>query len=143
MDSLSPEIEDPFNVVLASGAGNILLGLDLMIGPAARLAACNFGKPEHWRYHADAYRQLIAFESEHDSYDRVRANERFHRAMTRLGVDAVRAQALPVRAGLRLACEHRFTDYRRTGEAILNDDEQGAESAARRGMGVAGLLESF
>jgi DNA-binding FadR family transcriptional regulator len=37
-----------------------------------------------------------------------------------------------VRTHLRVSAEHRFEDYRRIGEAILEGDEQAAETAARR-----------
>lgn len=119
-------------------ARDTLLILELMIGLAARLAAANIGKPGGRRQFSDAYRHLLGFADDRESYEMVRARDRFYRAMTRTGNNAELARVLPntqvhlVRTHLRLSAEQRFEDYRRIGEAVLDGDEQAAETAARR-----------
>jgi DNA-binding GntR family transcriptional regulator len=119
-------------------ARDILLILELMIGLAARLAAANIGKPGRRRRFNEVYRQLLAFADDHESYEMVRARDRFYRAMTRVGDNAELERFLPntqvhlVRTHLRVSAEQCFEDYRRIGEAVLEGDEQAAETAARR-----------
>lgn len=119
-------------------ARDILLILELMIGLAARLAAANIEKPGRRRQFNEVYRQLLTFANDHESYEMIRARDRFYRVMTRIGDNGELVRSLPntqvhlVRTHLRAAAEQRFEDYRRIGEAILEGDEQAAESAARR-----------
>ncbi len=119
-------------------ARDILLIVELMVGLAARLAAANIQKPGHRRQFNESYRQLLTFANERESYEMIRARDRFYRTMTRIGGNAELARLLPntqvhlVRTHLRMPVELRFEDYRRIGQAILEGDEQAAEAAARR-----------
>ncbi|MGY8632031.1 GntR family transcriptional regulator [Bradyrhizobium sp. 14AA] len=119
-------------------ARDILLILELMVGLAARLAAASIQKPGHRRQFNESYRQLLTFANERESYEMIRARNRFYRAMTRIGGNAELARLLPntqvhlVRTHLSMPPELRFEDYRRIGQAILEGDEQAAEAAARR-----------
>jgi DNA-binding FadR family transcriptional regulator len=80
--------------------------------------------------------------------------------MTRIGDNAELVRVLPntqvhlVRTHLRVSAEQRLEDYRGIGEAVLDGDEQAAETAARRHIrrsttmldelpGAAGLFEIF
>jgi DNA-binding GntR family transcriptional regulator len=119
-------------------ARDFLLILELMIGLAARLAAANIEEPGRRRQFNDVYRQLLTFANDHESYEMVRARDRYYRVMTRIGDNAELVRSLPdtqvhlIRTHLRVSAEQRFEDYRRIGEAILRGDQQTAESAARR-----------
>lgn len=118
-------------------ARNVLLVMELMIGLAARQAAQNISKPgagDRFRESLDA---LLAFERQGDSYELVRARNRFYRTMTRIGGNREVERLLPsiqvhlVRAQLRLPPEQRFADYRAIAEAVLAGDAPAAEEAAR------------
>jgi DNA-binding GntR family transcriptional regulator len=141
-------------------ARDTLLILELMIGLAARLAAANIGQPGRRRQFNDVYRRLLSFADDHESYEMVLARDRFYRAMTRIGDNAELVRVLPntqvhlVRTHLRVSAEQRLEDYRGIGEAVLDGDEQAAETAARRHIrrsttmldelpGAAGLFEIF
>lgn len=118
-------------------ARNVLLVMELMVGLAARQAAENIsraGTGERFKESLDA---LLAFEQAGDSYELVRARNRFYRTMTRIGGNREVARLLPsiqvhlVRAQLRLPPEQRFADYRAIAEAVLAGDAARAEEAAR------------
>lgn len=118
-------------------ARNVLLVMELMIGLAARQAAENISSPqagERFRQSLDA---LLAFEQAGDSYELVRARNRFYRTMTRVGGNREVERLLPsiqvhlVRAHSRLPPEQRFADYRAIAQAVLAGDAVKAEEAAR------------
>lgn len=118
-------------------ARNILLILELMVGLACRLAASNIDIPGR-RVHFDrTYQALLGFKNERDSYEMVRARNRFYRAITQIGGNKELDRILPsiqvhlVRTHLKQSAEDRFTDYRAIAEAILAGDEIGAEAAGR------------
>lgn len=118
-------------------ARNVLLVMELMIGLAARQAAENIsraGASERFKESLDA---LLAFEQAGDSYELVRARNRFYRTMTRIGGNHEVERLLPsiqvhlVRAHSRLPPEQRFADYRAIAEAVLAGDAARAEETAR------------
>lgn len=118
-------------------ARNILLILELMIGLACRLAAANIGLPGRRAHFDRAYQGLLAFRNERDSYEMVRARNRFYRAITQIGGNKELDRILPsiqvhlVRTHLKQSTEDRFADYRAIAEAILAGDETGAEAGGR------------
>ncbi|BCH26671.1 GntR family transcriptional regulator [Mesorhizobium sp. L-8-10] len=118
-------------------ACNVLLVMELMVGLAARQAAENISTPGAGDGFRESLDTLLAFERQGDSYELVRARNRFYRTMTRLGGNREVERLLPsiqvhlVRAQLRLPPEQRFADYRAIAEAVLAGDAQRAEEAAR------------
>lgn len=118
-------------------AENILTILEMAIGLAARLAARNIGMPGARDYFVHHYDNLVRFAREHDSFDLVRARNRFYRAITRVGnnPDLERLllgfQVHLIRANLRQPHDERFADYDRMAKAILAADECTAEEAGR------------
>lgn len=118
-------------------ARNVLLVMELMVGLAARQAAANIavaGFSERFRESLDT---LLAFETEGESYELVRARNRFYRTMTQISGNREVDRLLPsiqvhlVRAQLRLPPQERFADYRAIAKAVLAGDEVAAEDAAR------------
>jgi len=120
-----------------SDAQNVLRILELLIGLAARLTAERIDEPGAREHFSECFEALMSFESERDSYDLVRARNRFYRAMTRIGGNKELDRLLPsfqvhlIRTHLKLSREARFADYRRIAQAVLAGDEQAAENAGR------------
>jgi DNA-binding GntR family transcriptional regulator len=119
-------------------ARDILELLEVTIGLAARLAARNLAASGTRDGFAAAYRMLAAFAARPDSFDVVRARNRFYRAMTRAGGNRALEPLITgfnvhlIRTHLRRPAQERFADYREMAEAILGGQEDRAEAAARR-----------
>jgi DNA-binding GntR family transcriptional regulator len=118
-------------------AGNILVILEVTVGLAARLAAENIKAPGASAHFRACYDELTAFASERESFELVRARNRFYRAMTRVGrnPDLQRLlfgfQVHLIRSTFSQPHEERFADYRRMADAILAQDAKAAEKAGR------------
>jgi len=118
-------------------AGDILVIMEMTVGLAARLAAAHIGTAGAADQFRDAYDQLSRYSREQDSFDLVRARNRFYRAMTRVGDNGELERLLfgfqihLVRPLLRQPHEERFEDYRRIAEAVLSGDGAAAEAAGR------------
>ena len=119
-------------------AHNVLAIVELMIGLAARQAAARIDEPGARAHLTAHFEALMAFENERDSYDLVRARNRFYRAMGRIGGNKELERMLPsfqvhlIRPLLKLPRRARFADYRVMAAAIFAGDVQQAEAVARR-----------
>ncbi|MEO3997320.1 GntR family transcriptional regulator [Mesorhizobium sp. CAU 1732] len=119
-------------------AQSVLVVLEVMIGLAARLAAETIDAPGVRAHFTAAYEALAAFSEERDSYDLVRARNRFYRVMAQIGGNDELRRLLPsfqvhlIRTHLRTARADRFSDYQLMAEAILAGDGTAAEIAGRR-----------
>jgi DNA-binding GntR family transcriptional regulator len=129
-------------------ARNVLLILELMVGLAARQAAENIGLAGRRAAFREAYDSLLKLERAEDSYDQVRARNRFYRTITRIGGNAELERLLPsiqvhlVRAHLKLPRSQRFTDYRQMADAILSGKAADAEAAGRAHIAhIAAVLD--
>lgn len=118
-------------------AHNILAILEVTIGLAARLAAGNIdtvGAADHFN---GRYEELAAFSRAHESFEFVRARNRFYRAMTRISANPDLERLLMgfqvhlIRSNLRQPHEERFADYARMARAIMAGDAAAAEEAGR------------
>ncbi len=121
---------------------DLLEVLETLIGMAARLAAKRIGDDGNAALFRDALETLIGFRSRPDSFDLLRARNRFYRALTTVGgnrelhsmlgrmqVHLLRVQLRALHAGL---VTERFEDYDHIGSAVLAGDTRRAELAARK-----------
>lgn len=119
-------------------ARDVLQLLEVIIGLAARLAAENLDTLKMRARFTDAYESLIGFSDAPDSFDFVRARNRFYRIMALAGNNRELARLLPsfhvhlLRAHLKPLNERRFADYRAIADAILAGNARSAEAAGRR-----------
>ena len=121
---------------------DILEVLELMIGMAARLAAKRIGEGAHRERFTESFEALLALRTRPDSFELVRARNRFYRTLALIGGNRELQDLLGrmhvhlVRVQLRALHDNlvtdRFEDYRRVGEAVLAGDMRRAELAARR-----------
>ena len=121
---------------------DILEVLELMIGMAARLAAKRIADGAHRERFIESFEALLALRDRPDSFELVRARNRFYRTLALIGGNRELQDLLSrmhvhlVRVQLRALQDNlatdRFDDYRRVGEAVLAGDMRRAELAARR-----------
>lgn len=121
---------------------DILEVLELMIGMAARLAAKRIHEGVHRQRFTESFEALLALRDRPDSFELVRARDRFYRTLAIIGGNRELQDLLSrmhvhlVRVQLRALHDNlvtdRFDDYRRVGEAVLAGDMRRAELAARR-----------
>ncbi len=126
--------------------------LETLIGMAARLAAKRIGLGDNRALFQNAFESLLRLRERPDSFDLLRARNRFYRALTtvggnrelqnvlaRMNVHLLRVQLRAQHQGL---LTERFEDYDRLGAAVLAGDVRRAELAARRHMrAMAAALE--
>lgn len=116
---------------------DILHILEVIIGLASRLAALNIAAPGNKAMFKAAADDLLAFQKEHESYDLVRARNKFYRVLTRIGGNAELARLLTsmhvhlVRVRHPLPRAARFADYRDMIAAVLEGDPVRAELTGR------------
>ena len=116
--------------------------LETLIGMAARLAAKWIDEEDNRALFRDAFETLMGFRAHPDSFDLLRARNRFYRALTTVGgnrelhsmlgrmqVHLLRVQLRALHAGL---VTERFEDYEHVGTAVLTGDLRRAELAARK-----------
>jgi DNA-binding GntR family transcriptional regulator len=125
---------------------DILVLLELLIGLAARLAAQKLKdaakSSEPRKNFLRICEQLIAFEDRPETYDLIRARNRFYRSLIDLGGNDALARVLPsmsvhlirvqFRAFQSQVDKERFLDYRQIAEAVVAGDPRRAELAGRR-----------
>lgn len=121
---------------------DILAVLEMMIGMAARLAAQRIDEGANRARFAESFESLLTFRSRPDSFELLRARNRFYRTlsgvggnrelqalMSRMHVHLLRVQLRALHAGL---VTERFDDYVRIGDAVLAGHARRAELAGRR-----------
>lgn len=121
---------------------DILEVLELMIGMAARLAAKRIDEDNNRERFIESFEALLGFRNRPDSFELVRARNRFYRTLASVGGNRELQDLLSrmhvhlVRVQLRALHDKlmtdRFDDYRRVGDAVLAGDMRRAELAARR-----------
>lgn len=122
--------------------------LEVMIGMAARLAAKRIDDGGNRALFVESFEALLAFRSRPDSFELLRARNRFYRTLVAVGgnrelqrllgrmhVHLLRVQLRALHEGVATA---RFEDYGRIGEAVLAGDPRRAELAARRHVRATG-----
>jgi len=121
---------------------DMLALLEVLIGFAAYLAADHIDEGKNARMFQTNFDAVMSYESRPDSFDLVRARNRFYRSLVDIGnnrelrqvllryhVHLLRVQFRPYRVEVET---ERFSDYRKIGEAVLAGDSRRAEAAARR-----------
>lgn len=114
-----------------------LLVMEICLGLAARLAAERIDAPGSRERMEGAWRELQGFKNSGDSYDFVKARNRFYRTITYISQNRELQRIVPtihvhlVRRDYSLSAESRFEDYARLADAILAGDSAAAEAAAR------------
>lgn len=127
---------------------DILAVLETMIGMAARLAAQRIDEGDNRPRFLETFEALLAYRSRPDSFELLRARNRFYRALATIGgnrelqrllgrmhVHLLRVQLRALHEGL---VTERFDDYGRIGEAVLAGNARRAELAARRHVRATG-----
>lgn len=116
---------------------NILLITEVIVGLAARLAAANIDAEGNRERMERVLAALIEASRAADKYDFMRARNRFHRTMARIGRNPELERLLSnlqvhlVRNRLVMHPDDRERSYRAIGAAILAGDEAAAEASAR------------
>jgi DNA-binding GntR family transcriptional regulator len=125
---------------------NFITLLELLIGLAARLAAQKLKgaaktSPERKKFQA-VCRHLLGFEKKPESYELIRARNRFYQCLVEIGGNDALGRMLPLmsvhllrvqfRAFLDVSNTDRFAGYRQISEAVLAGDARRAELAGRR-----------
>ena len=129
-------------------ARDALAVVGLLVGLAARQAAERIGEGSDRAAFEDAWAQLQTFQDAPESFDFVRARNRFYQAMTRLSQNRELARIVPslqvhmIRRSYKVAGPARFSSYQAMTEAILSGDAAAAEEAARVHMhNIAALID--
>lgn len=114
-----------------------LMVMELCIGLAARLAAERIGSGGNRADFERAWGDLQRFQGSGDSFDLVKARNRFYRTLTRISGNRELQRIVPgihvhlIRRDYSLSAETRFQDYAAMAAAILKGDGGAAETAAR------------
>lgn len=117
---------------------NILQIIEVIVGLAARLAAQNIDHPGAQEDLALALSALMETIASEDRAVFMRARNRFHRTMARIGGNPDLERILTgmqvhvLRNRLVMPPAERAASYRRIGEAIAAGDPEAAETAARQ-----------
>jgi len=120
---------------------DILAVLEVAIGLAARTAAERLTE-ETRRHFATTFEQLLSFEDQAESFELLRARNRFYRALVECSQNGELERILPTLHVHLIRLQHythgsavsrqRFADYREIGEAVLGREARRAELAGRR-----------
>ena len=121
---------------------DMLALLEVLIGFAAHLAAEHITEGANATSFAASFRALMSYKTRPDSFDLLRARNRFYRSLVDIGnngelrkvlvryqVHLLRVQFRPYQAEIET---ERFVDYQKMGDAVLAGDARRAEAAARR-----------
>lgn len=121
---------------------DILALLEVLIGLSARLTADRIADRHVAALFSQRYQELMSYQERSDSFDFVRARNRFYRVMVDIPDNAELRRILPslkvhllrvqVRSHQLEPGIERFADYRRIGAAVLAADPGGADRAGRR-----------
>ncbi|WP_162409027.1 GntR family transcriptional regulator [Acuticoccus sediminis] len=124
----------------AREARDALAVVELCVGLAARQAAERIaGSPDRAAFE-EAWAHLQSFQSAPESFEFVRARNRFYQAMTRLSQNRELMRIVPslqvhmIRRSYKVAGPARFGSYKAMTDAILAGDAAAAEDAARAHM---------
>jgi DNA-binding GntR family transcriptional regulator len=120
---------------------DILAVLEVAIGLAARAAAERLAEPNRSHF-AKTFEQLLAFEEQAESFELLRARNRFYRALVECSQNGELERILPTLHVHLIRLQHythgpianrqRFGDYRSIGNAVLAGEARRAELAGRR-----------
>ena len=136
---------------------DILAVLEVSIGLAARMAAERLTDANR-REFRKTFEQLLSFEQEAESFELLRARNRFYRALVESSQNSELERILPTLHVHLIRLQHhthgpsvsrqRFTDYRAIGDAVLANEARRAELAGRRHIrhiatGLAEVPASF
>lgn len=119
-------------------ARNILCITEVIVGLAARMAAANISEPGCREEMQDVVERIIVAIRQPDKIGFLRARNRFHRTMVRIGRNPELEQLLAnlqvhlVRNRLVMQPQEREDSYVTIGQAILAGDQEAAEACARR-----------
>jgi DNA-binding GntR family transcriptional regulator len=114
-----------------------LMVMEICVGLAARLAAERIDSNGNREHFEAAWQQLSEFREAPDSFDFVKARNRFYRTITDISGNRELQRIVPgihvhlIRREYSLSSHTRFADYDRMARAILSGDGTLAESAAR------------
>lgn len=139
---LSPHRGAEVRRLTRTEAHDSLVMLELLIGLAVRLAAERIDEGENRALFTASVERLLAFEQRAESFELVRARDRFYQTLVRIGGNSELARVLPsmhvhlLRIQFRgyhtAADDERFHDYRRIAEAVLAGEGRRAELAGRK-----------
>ncbi len=127
-------------------ARDALMVIEYCTGLAARLAADRIDEGDNRAAFRRAFDALLAHQGEADSFDQIRARNRFYRAIARVSGSRDLQRFIPsvqvhlLRSRFALPPDMRFADYRRIGEAILTGRRDEAEAACRDHIRKTGQL---
>lgn len=120
--------------------------MELCIGLAARLAAGKIGEGDNRARFEEAWQGLQAFRDVTDSFDMVKARNRFYRTITMLSGNRELQRIIPgiqvhlIRRDYALPPAIRFEGYERMATAILAGDGAAAEAAGRAHIATIAAL---
>lgn len=120
--------------------------MELCIGLAARLAAGKIGEGDNRARFEEAWQSLQAFRDVTDSFDMVKARNRFYRTITMLSGNRELQRIIPgiqvhlIRRDYALPPAIRFEGYERMATAILAGDGAAAEAAGRAHIATIAAL---
>lgn len=118
-------------------AGDALMVIEYCTGLAARLAAARIDEGDNRATFQRALDALLDHQGQAESFDQIRARNRFYRAIAKVSGSRDLQRFIPtvqvhlLRSRFVLAAEERFADYRRIGDAILAGQTDAAETACR------------
>ena len=123
-----------------------LLVMEPCIGLAARLAAERIGLADNRERFSHSWEDLQRFRHVADSFDMVRARNRFYRTLTSICGNRELQRIIPsiqvhlIRRDYALPPAIRFEGYERMAETILSGDGPAAEAAGRMHMATITAL---
>lgn len=118
-------------------ARDALLVIEYCIGLAARLAAERIGEGDNRSRFESAADELLRHAGDGESFEQVRARDRFYRVLTSVSGNAELVRIIPtlqvhlLRNRYSLSPTERFADYRAIAAGILGGQGEAAEAAAR------------
>lgn len=130
----------------AREALDALLVIEMLIALAARQAAQRIGEGQNREIFERAWSDLQAHSAGFDTFEAVRARNRFYAAITQVSHNRELQRILPtvqvhlIRRSFRMTPTMRLEDYVNMARAILAGDAHGAEAAAREHIGKSARL---
>lgn len=130
----------------AREAVDALKVIELCIALAARQAAERIGEDDNREIFAAAWEDLLAHRETMETFDGVRARNRFYGAITRISGNRELMRIVPsvhvhlIRRSYSMAPEARFEDYIEIADAIRSGQGSKAESGARSHIGKSAKL---
>lgn len=118
-------------------ARDALLVIEYCTGLAARLAADRINEGDSRAVFQQALDSLLGFQGQAESFEQIRARNRFYRAIALVSRSRELQRFIPtvqvhlLRSRFALPADERFADYRKIGQAILAGSGDAAEDACR------------